>query len=167
MGDPKKPKKKYNTPSHPWEKERIDVEKKLMKDYGLANKKEIWKSRSLLQRFKGQAKKCATAGTPQLEKEKTQLLQRLQRLGLLPANGGLDEVLGLGVEDLLKRRLQSLVFEKKLSTTVKQARQFIVHGHVIVDSKHVTVPSYIVPKEEENKIALEESIQKAKEVKNG
>ncbi len=167
MGDPKKPKKKYNTPSHPWEKERIDTEKKLMKDYGLVNKKEIWKFQTLLQRFKGQAKKCATANTPQLEKEKSQLLQRLQRFGLLPANGGLDEVLGLSVEDLLKRRLQSVVFEKKLTTTVKQARQFIIHGHVIVDSRHVTVPSYIVSKEDEGKITLAESIQKAKEVKNG
>ena len=89
--------------------------------------------------------------TDQLQKEKSQLIQRLQRLGLMPAKGDLDIVLGLNVEDLLKRRLQSVIFDKKLTTTVKQARQFIVHGHVTVDNKKVTIPSYIVNKDEEDK----------------
>ncbi|MDP7610203.1 MAG: 30S ribosomal protein S4, partial [Candidatus Woesearchaeota archaeon] len=43
MGDPKKQRKKYSKPSHPWQTERIEVEKVLMKEYGLKNKKEIWR----------------------------------------------------------------------------------------------------------------------------
>jgi len=154
MGDPKKPKKKYSTPRHPWEKERIDVEKTLMKQYGLTNKKEIWRINSLLSKFKGQAKKCAAADTDQLMKERKQLLDRLKRLGLLGPEGTHEDVLGLNVDDLLKRRLQTIVTERKLATTVKQARQFIVHGHVSVNKKRVTVPSYIVPVEEEATISL-------------
>ena len=41
MGDPRKLRKKYYPPSHPWQKIRIDEEKILMKDYGFKNKKEF------------------------------------------------------------------------------------------------------------------------------
>jgi len=154
MGDPKKQRKKYDTPSHPWEKERIDTEKTLTKTYGLANKKEIWRVNSLLSSFKAQAKKCAAGTTEQLQKERAQLLQRLQKLGLLTKESPLEDVLGFNTEDLLKRRLQTLVFEKKLASSISQSRQFIVHGHITVDAKKVTVPSYLVKKEEENKIGV-------------
>lgn len=163
MGDPKKPKKQYNTPSHPWEKDRIDHEKVIMKEYGLANKKEIWKFNTRLANFKSQAKKCAATETEQLQKEKVQLLTKLRKLGLLTAKGDLDDVLGLQVEDLLNRRLQSVVTNKKLTTTTKQARQFIVHGHVTVNSKKVTIPSYVVNTDEEDKISIKESLIQIKE----
>ncbi len=154
MGDPKKPKKKYSTPSHPWEKARIDAEKAFIKEYGLVNKREIWRVNSLLSKFKAQAKKCAAADTPQLEKEKQQLITRVRSLGLLDDKGGLDEVLGLRTADLMKRRLQSVVFEKKLASTAKQARQAIVHGHVSVGGRKVTVPGHYVHKSEEAKISV-------------
>ena len=163
MGDPKKPKKQYNTPSHPWEKERIDHEKIIMKEYGLANKKEIWKFNTRLANFKAQAKKCATAETEQIQKEKVQLLTKLRRYGLLNEKGDIDDVLGLQVEDLLNRRLQSIVNKKNLTTTVKQARQFIVHGHVEVNSKKVTIPSYLVDVDEEDRISVKESLIQVKE----
>lgn len=154
MGDPKHPKKKYNTPRHPWEKERIETEKVLMSEYGLSNKKEIWRANSLLSKFKSQAKKCAAADTAQLKKESEQLLTRLKKFGLLKTDDTLDDVLGLSVDDLLQRRLQTIVFKKKLASSVKQGRQFIVHGHVIVNSKKVTVPSYMVSLDEESKISI-------------
>ena len=154
MGDPKKPKKKYKTPFHPWEKERIDAEKVMMRDFGLVNKKEIWKAHTILRNFKVQAKRCAAARTEQLQREKLQLLQKLQKLNLLTAKGSLDDVLGMTTEDILKRRLQTFVFEKKLGNTIKQARQFIIHGHVTINGKKVTVPSYLLTKEEEAKIAV-------------
>jgi len=154
MGDPKKPKKQYKTPRHPWEKDRIDAEKVLMKEFGLLNKKEIWRFNTKLADFKSQAKKVATITTDQLAKEKQQLFDKLQRLGLLGDKATLADVLGLSVNDLLERRLQTLVFKRKLANTVKQARQFIIHGHVTVNSKVVTVPSYMVPKELESKITI-------------
>ena len=43
MGDPRKTRKKYDTPQHPWQKERMDQESVFLKEYGLKNKKEIWK----------------------------------------------------------------------------------------------------------------------------
>jgi len=154
MGDPKKPKKQYKTPRHPWEKERIDAEKVLMKDYGLGNKKEIWRINSMLTKFKAQAKKCAAISTDQLAKERQQLFDRLRKLGLMGKEATLGDVLGLSVEDLMERRLQTLVFKTKLAHSINQARQFIVHGHVVVDGRKITVPSFMVPKEVETKISV-------------
>jgi small subunit ribosomal protein S4 len=158
MGDIKKQKKKYRTPMHPWQKERIEAEKLIIQEYGLKNKREIWRASTMLAKFKAQAKKCSAGTTPQLEKEKDQLIQRLRRLGLLKESGSLDDVLGLKVEDILNRRLQTVVAKKGLAKTVKQARQFIVHGHVLVSAKKLTVPGYMIRKEEEDRIGLLESV---------
>ncbi len=167
MGDPKKPKKKYRTPSMPWKKERIDTENALLKEYGLRNKTEIWRTGSLLNRFKTQAKKCATARTEQLQKERQQLLKKLQKMGLIGAKGSMDDVLSLTVEDLLNNRLQTMVFKKGLASTAKQARQLIIHGLVTVGSKKVTVPSYMVKADEQGHIALTKEISIQQEKKNG
>ena len=153
MGDPKFPRKKYETPSHPWEAERIRREKEILHKYGLRNKREIWRAETFLRRIREQARRLlAMAGEEQVEKEKERLLKRLARLGILPENASLDDVLALTVEDILARRLQTLVYLHGLAKTPKQARQFIVHGHIAVDGRKVRVPSYLVRKEEEDKI---------------
>ncbi|MDL5502111.1 MAG: S4 domain-containing protein, partial [Candidatus Methanoperedens sp.] len=36
-----------------------------------------------------------------------------------------------------------------LANTPKQARQFIVHGHISVSGRKITVPGYLVPASEE------------------
>ena len=41
MGDPKKIRKSYRTPSHPWQKQRIVEEDELLKTYGIKNKTHI------------------------------------------------------------------------------------------------------------------------------
>jgi len=56
MGDPRKIRKKYQTPSHPWIKSRIDEEKVLTREFGTKNKKEIWKMETVLKNFKTQSK---------------------------------------------------------------------------------------------------------------
>ncbi len=133
MGDPKFPRKKYETPSHPWEAERIRREKEILHKYGLRNKREIWRAETFLRRIREQARRLlAMAGEEQAEKEKERLLKRLARLGILPENASLDDVLALTVEDILARRLQTLVYLHGLAKTPKQARQFIVHGHIAV-----------------------------------
>ncbi len=153
MGDPKFPRKKYETPSHPWEAERIRREKEILHKYGLRNKREIWRAETFLRRIREQARRLlAMAGEEQVEKEKERLLKRLARLGILPENASLDDVLALTVEDILARRLQTLVYLHGLAKTPKQARQFIVHGHIAVDGRKVRTPSYLVRKEEEDKI---------------
>ena len=96
-------------------------------------------------------------GNQQAEKEREQLLRRLGRLGLLPLEGTtLDDVLALDVEALLSRRLQTLTFLKGLAFTPRQARQFIVHGHVSVEGGRVTIPGYLVSRQEENAIIYDE-----------
>jgi len=57
------------------------------------------------------------------------------------------------VEDILGRRLQTLVYIHGLARTPKQARQLIVHGHIAIDERKVRVPSYLVRKDEEEKIS--------------
>ncbi len=160
MGDPKFSRAKFERPSHPWEAERIKTENELLKKYGLKNKKELWRSQFTLRRFRQRARELQArvrTGDKQAEKEREQLLRRLGRLGLLPLEGTtLDDVLGLDVEALLSRRLQTLTFLKGLAFTPRQARQFIVHGHVSVSGRRVTIPGYLVPRQEENVIIYDE-----------
>jgi small subunit ribosomal protein S4 len=76
-------------------------------------------------------------------------------MGLLPMEGAtLDDVLGLGAESLLGRRLQTIVFRKGLACSPGQARQFIVHGHVSINDRKVTIPGYTVQRGEEDNIVI-------------
>ncbi len=153
MGDPKYSRKKYETPSHPWEKARIEREDELVQKYGLKNKREVWRAETFLRHIRGQARSLlALAGMEQAEKEKERLIKRLARLGMLPENAILDDILALTVEDVLARRLQTVVYLRGLASTPKQARQFIVHRHIAINGRIVDVPSYLVRKDEENYI---------------
>ncbi len=154
MGDPKKIRKKYTTPSHPWQKKRIEEEKEIKKDYSLKNKKEMWKMQSILTNFSEQVKHITASRTKQSEIEEKQLFDRLVLLGLLDKSAVIDNVLELTLEDILKRRLQTLVFKKGFARTQKQARQFIVHGHIQINGKKVKTPSYLVKTSEESGITF-------------
>lgn len=154
MGDPRRIRRKLRTPSHPWRRERIGEEHQLAKEFGLRRMREIWKGKTLLADVAYQAKHLIALKTPQAEKEKQLLLMRLHVQGLLPATATLTDVLSLTIRDVLKRRLQTLVVQKGLSRTLKQARQFIAHEHVCVKNKVITSPSYLVKKEEEDGISF-------------
>ena len=45
---------------------------------------------------------------------------------------------------LLESRLDALVYRLKFVATVFAARQFVNHGHVLVNGKRVNIPSYLV-----------------------
>ena len=149
MGDPRRLKKKYSGPAHPWQTTRIQEEKELVKEYGLKNKLELWKTTSKLKNFANQAKKLIALKGTQAEKETIQLLNKLKRLGLIEEGAQLSDVLGLTVKTILERRLQTLVYKKGLARSVKQARQFITHRHILVNDKKITAPGYLVPKDKE------------------
>ena len=83
-----------------------------------------------------------------------QYLKRLVRLGILPEQATVDNILDLSVKDLMERRLQTIVYRIGLAKTVHQGRQFVIHGHISVAGGIVTVPSYIVRKDEESRIAF-------------
>jgi small subunit ribosomal protein S4 len=148
----KRQRKKYEKPKKPWDKERIEKEKEILKKFGLRRKKEIWIAEALLRKYRRLARELAAKKDK--EKEKV-LIGKLVKMGLLQENASLDDVLSLTVENILERRLQTILFRKGLANTIKQARQFIVHGKVKIGERKISYPSYLVPKEEENKIQLE------------
>ena len=149
MGDPRRLTAKYSGPRHPWNKARIDEEKELKVEYGLKNKKEIYKATSKLKNYANQAKKLIAAKGKQAELEKTQLINKLNKLGLVKKTAQMDDVLSLTVRDILERRLQTVLHKKGHARTTKQARQFITHGHVMIKDKPIKVPSYLVTLSEE------------------
>ncbi|MBI4149037.1 30S ribosomal protein S4 [Candidatus Woesearchaeota archaeon] len=154
MGDPRRNRKAYSGPSHPWQKERIEREIILVKEYGLKNKKEVWRHVSALRDYAERAKRLNALQGKQAEKERQDLLSRLRSLGLLQDTGKLEDVLTLQITNIMDRRLQTLVYKRNLAHSVEQARQFITHGHIMVGQHKHTTPGYIVRKSEEEHIAF-------------
>ncbi len=161
MGDPGRQRKKFEKPFRPFDKDRIEVEKAIMKEYGLRRKKELWRMEGTIRKFRRRARDLLAESDEKKEKE---LLEKLEKLGLLKKGAKLEDVLSLEVKDILERRLQTLVYKKGLANSVKQARQMIVHRHVRVDGRVIEWPSYLVNKNEEDKIT---SDIKVKEKKKG
>jgi len=153
MGDPKRQRKKFDTPRFPWRKDILANELKLLGTFGLRNKHELWRHETQLSKFRGIARSLIGKPAEERMKMENELLTRLKKLGILQETAVLDDVLDLSLEDLLERRLQTLVFRKNLSKTVHQARQLVTHGHVTLDNRRVTVPGYIVSQEEEKALA--------------
>lgn len=153
MGDPKKQRKKYTTPRFPWRTSTLQEELKLLGQYGLRNKHELWRHETTLSKFRGIARSLIGKPPEEREKMEKELLTRLKKLGVLPETAVLDDVLDLTVEDILERRLQTIVFRKGLAKTIHQARQLITHGHIAIGKQRVTAPGYIVTREEENQIS--------------
>jgi len=124
----------------------------------LKNKRELWKAQSLLRNLRDQSKQLQARvrlNDQQAQLEAELLLKKCARLGLLPMEGStLDDILGLSTDAVLNRRLQTLVQRKGLAATYKQARQFIVHGHVSIDGRKVTIPGYLVKRGEEERISF-------------
>lgn len=154
MGYPGKNRKSYETPKHPWQATRMAAEVELVKRYGLRNKKEVWKAHSGLKKYRELARKLLAESAKgklagSLKTDADNILNRMKRYGLLKSEAVLDDILSLDVTTFLERRLQTQVHKQGLANTTKQARQFIVHGHISVGGRKVTVPGYIVSKDEE------------------
>ena len=135
---------------------RIKSENKIVTRYGLKNKKEIWKARAKLNRIRKRAKKLINAD----QGVQQEFVDKLNKLGFKIEN--VVDVLALTEEDILKRRLQSVLVEKKIATTHKGARQLITHKHTMIEGKIVNIPSYQVNTEEEKKIKLLQKNKKSK-----
>ncbi len=154
MGSPKKQRKKYRRPLVIWQNDLIKEQKKLLKDYGLKNKKEIWRTEGFLTNIKSQVKQLIASKTEQAEKEKNQLITRLVKFNLILPGAALEDILVLTINDVLDKRLQTIVFQKGLAKSPKQARQFIVHGHIAINEQKINIPSFLVNAELENKITF-------------
>jgi small subunit ribosomal protein S4 len=152
MGHPRKARKKYDTPPHPWNADRIKQENKILQKYGLKNKKEVWKAETLVKRYRRDARELLGQSSEHTQHERQQLLGHIIRLGMLDEKAKLEDVLDLTVEDVLRRRLQTMVHRRGLAHTAKQARVFVVHGHIAMSNKKINSPSYIVKRGEEELI---------------
>lgn len=149
MGDPRKIRRKFDKPSHPWQASRIEEENALMKEYGFKTKSEIWKMRTILKEFKDQVKSLSSRIDNQSRLEEKQLVDRLISLGLIHYGDQMDKVLGLELKDIMARRLQTIMVKKGFARTMNQSRQFITHGHVLVNKKKITFPNFIVTLKDE------------------
>ena len=152
MGDPIRFKNQFRAPKKRWNKARIESEKEIKNTYGLKNKKELWRMEAILKNKRENARKLLALPLEQRLKREKELLEGLKKYGLVKDNAILDDVLSLKLEEILERRLQTIVMRKNLANTPKQARQFIVHGHISVDKQKMTTPSYLVTLSEESKI---------------
>merc|ERR1712106_83256 len=144
---PLKNSKTYTTPSRPFEKARLDQELKLIGEYGLRNKREVWRIRLGLAKIRAAARDLLTLDEKDQRRlfEGNALLRRLVRIGVIDETKmKLDFVLGLKIEDFMERRLQTQVFKLGLAKSIHYARVLIRQRHIRVRKQVVNVPSFIV-----------------------
>lgn len=154
MGEPRRLRKKYESPFKPWDLSLLEEELRLLGKYGLKNKRELRRFATELSKIRDVARQ--TFGLPENKRKviTSQILSKLYRMGLVSQSASIDDVLKLTVEDLLKRRLQTIVYEKGLAKTIYQARQLITHGHIVIEDRVVDRPNKIVYRHEEDKVRL-------------
>ena len=139
--------KTFVTPRRPWEKERLDQELKLVGQYGLRNKRELWRVKYTLAKVRHAARTLLTLEEkdPKRLFEGNALLRRLVKMGVLAEDKmKLDYVLALKLEDFLERRLQTQVFKMSLARSIHHARVLIRQRHIRVRKQIVNVPSFMV-----------------------
>jgi len=154
MGDPKTPRRVWIKPKRPLNYDLMMDELKTLGTFGLKTKRELWKTQTELSRVRFQARSLLALRQDERERKEPILMQSLSKIGLVNEDSTLDDVLNLQVTDLLSRRLQTIAQRKLYFKTPYQARQAIVHGHIMIGDSVVTIPSYIVKIEEEAKIHL-------------
>ena len=148
--------KKYSKPKRSFDKERIEEEAKIIEEFGLKNKREIWKAEARINLIREKAKRLISAG----KNEQQALFEKLRKVGLNVNSIG--DVLSLQTQDYLKRRLQTILVKKKIARTAKGARQMIVHKKIAIGGCVVDSPSYLVPNDLEDRISLNKKIEKKK-----
>ncbi|MCP6719194.1 MAG: 30S ribosomal protein S4 [Patescibacteria group bacterium] len=147
---------RYSRPKRPFDKERIDEEAGIKKEFGLKNKKEIWRAEAKIKSMREKAKKLISADS----EEQKALFTRLKKIGF--DVNSIADVLSLDKKDYLNRRLQTIVVKKKIAKTQKSARQLITHKKILVGEKVVSSPSYIVPIDLEKRVILKKASEHKK-----
>ena len=125
-------------PRRPFEKERLDAELKLVGEYGLKNKRELWRVQVALSKIRNAARTLLMLdeNDPKRIFEGRALMRRMYRYGLLQEDQDkLDYVLALTPQTFLERRLQTLVFKQGLAKSIHHARVLIFQRHIRWRSK--------------------------------
>jgi len=154
MGDPRRLRKKYETPRHPWSMDQLSEELKLIGEYGLRNKRELWRYKTLLSKIRGIARSLLGKSEEERLLLQREYTSKMTRLGLLPEEAAIDNILDLDIRSLLEKRLQTVVYRKGLAKTIHHAREMITHGHIQIGGKTTRIPSYFVTREDEPRIAI-------------
>lgn len=152
MGDPKKPHKKYKTPESPFDQERLTEELSLIGTYGLNNKRELWRIRTMQRNYLRVAREMLSMEPEKRAVKEKDIKGKLYSLGFIQRDIAVEGILSLKIEDFLERRLQTFVYRNRLASSLFQARQLIVHGHIAVGDGKVYSPSYIVSREDEKSL---------------
>ena len=153
-------KKNYSRPRKPFEAQRIKDENVLVKKYGLKNKREVWKTTAKVNYYRTRAKELAKANS----KEQELFFKKLQAIGLKVES--IADALDLKIENLLDRRLTTIIVGKGIATTAKQARQMVTHKKIMINGKVMNAPSYIVPISDESSIEAKKKMRKPKAEKS-
>ncbi|HEY9398750.1 MAG TPA: 30S ribosomal protein S4 [Nitrososphaeraceae archaeon] len=153
MGDPRKSRKSYRRPRRIWNSDQLNSELYVIGSYGLRNKRELWKAQTKVANFRNQARTLLALTLEDRQEKESLLLSFLNRLGLTNTSS-LDDILNLKIEDILERRLQTIVMRKMAIKSPLQARQVVVHGHVSIGNRKVNLPGYLVKKDDEPKILV-------------
>ncbi len=154
MGDPKNPRRVWKKPKRPLNYDLKMEELKTLGTFGLKTKRELWKAHTQLSNLRHQARSLLALRQEVREEKEPILMQSLAKVGLVEESSTLDDVLNLQVTDLLSRRLQTVVQKKFSFKTPYQARQAVVHGHIMIGDRIVNVPSYVVRTNEEKQVSL-------------
>lgn len=155
IGAPRTTSKTYSTPKRPYESARLDAELQLAGEFGLKNKREIYRINFQLSKIRRAARDLLTRDEkdPKRLFEGNALIRRLVRVGVLSEDKKkLDYVLALKVEDFLERRLQTQVFRAGLAKSIHHARVLISQRHIAVGKQIVNIPSFMVRLDSEKHI---------------
>ena len=152
MGDPKYPRRVWRKPKRPLNYELKMEELKTLGTFGLRTKRELWKAHTYLSQVRHQARSLLALGQEVRSEKEPILMRSLAKIGLVSNDATLDDVLNLNVNDVLGRRLQTIVTKKLGFKTPYQARQAVIHGHIMIGDRKVDIPSYTVTVEEEPSI---------------
>jgi len=160
MGDPRKLKKKFETPKKLWDSQRIEEEQKLLQECGLRSMRELWVMKQELKKIRRTSRKLLSLGESGKLKAK-EMLDKVVRLGIAKPQTKLEDMLALEIRDVLERRLETRVLKKGLAKSMRQARQLITHGFISVIGQKVSAPSYLVPMSEDDSISYYKPINLA------
>lgn len=149
MGDPKKKHKRYTTPKRPYDQDALMDELRLLGAYGLRNKRELWRHRTELSHIRRMAREKLSMDPIERAEGEREMIRKLQAQGLVDERATLEDVLTLRIEDMMGRRLQTVIHRKGMAKSLFQARRLITHGHISIDGRKVRAPSYIVTLEDE------------------
>ena len=139
--------KVFKRPKKPFEKERLDMELNSVGKYGLKNKIEYLTAQYALAKIRKAARELLTLEKTDSRRmfEGEALLKRMIKLGVLKTEeASLDFVLGIKTEQLLERRLQTVVFKRHMANSVHHARVLIRQRHIAVGKQLVNIPSFLV-----------------------